>query len=210
VSGLAAGEGDYSKLPKLLKERFVFLNVYCTNVESEHAPRGPDGPFQFTDRSVPVYVVKKWDGETMVQKLGFSGAAQKEQGMRTLAQVLEKAAKDHGPIVPPKAFRPLTKAYEKAMKSLSGKKPGAAYKDFAKAVTMGADESAFPGGPPAVAKKAQARLDEIDAALEAAIDAALELKVAKAKIELKKVARKYKGVTTLEEKLTEARETMAE
>ena len=56
MRGLAQGEKGYEKFPELFKKHFVFLNVYCRSVAEEHNARGPEGPYQFKDRSVPVLV----------------------------------------------------------------------------------------------------------------------------------------------------------
>ena len=63
------------------------MKVYCTSVKSEHDPRGPEGPFQFQDRSVPVYLLKKWDGETMTEAaagLSFPNGVNASADGRTL------------------------------------------------------------------------------------------------------------------------------
>ena len=91
MRGLAEGKGD-KKTAKAMKEKFVFLNVYCRSVKEEHEPRGPKGPYQFVDRSVPVCVIKKWDGTTFNQKLGF--VADPKAGMRNLESWMVKALKD--------------------------------------------------------------------------------------------------------------------
>ena len=93
MRGLAAGEKGFEKLSKTLKDNFVFLNVYCTSVAAEHDPRGPDGPYQFKDRSVPVLVFKKWNGETLKQQLGFY--SDPRVGRDTLVSMVEQALKKH-------------------------------------------------------------------------------------------------------------------
>jgi len=100
VRGLAAGEKDYEAYKKIFQTKFVFLNEYTTSVAAEEEPRGPEGPYRFQDRSVPVLVLKRWSGETLAQQLGFQ--PNPEQAKRALAQIVDKALKDHGPVVPPK------------------------------------------------------------------------------------------------------------
>ena len=84
------------------RSKFVFLNVYCRSVKEEHDPRGPEGPFRFTDRSVPVVVIKKFDGTSLVHQLGWGGGADR------LAQLVDKAVKKNGPVAPPRARSSLT------------------------------------------------------------------------------------------------------
>ena len=143
----------------MLRKNFIFLNVYCTSVADEHDPRGPEGPYQFKDRSVPVLLFKKWNGETINQTLGFS--PDPKTAKRRLAQLVESALKKHGKVSPPKALKPLIKSYEKGMKYLAKDNPGAAYREFAKAVKGGKDTKKFREGPPDVALNARTRIDEI-------------------------------------------------
>ena len=110
MRGLAGGEKGYERFPRLLAKSFVFLNVYCHSVKEEHDPRGPEGPYRFQDKSVPVLLIKRWNGETIIQQLGFN--PQPEPAKRTLARLVERALKKHGPVLPPKALRPLMKGYE--------------------------------------------------------------------------------------------------
>ena len=72
MRALAEGKGDFKKYRKLLQEKFICVNVYCKAVKDEHEPRGPEGPYQFKDRSVPVLLFKRWNGETLIQQLGFT------------------------------------------------------------------------------------------------------------------------------------------
>ena len=65
------------KTTKAMREKFVFLNVYCQSVKDEHDPRGPEGPYRFEDTSVPVIVIKKWDGTTLKQQLGWGDGGAK-------------------------------------------------------------------------------------------------------------------------------------
>ena len=80
-----------------MAEDFVFLNVYCQSVEDEHKPRGPKGPFQFNDRSVPVFVIKDHTGKTLVQQLGWSRSPDPDR----LAEMLKKAHRKASPIKSP-------------------------------------------------------------------------------------------------------------
>lgn len=140
------------------------VNFYTTSVADEHDPRGPDGPYQFKDRSVPLFIIKKWDGETLIHQLGFA----RQGGDRQLAAWVEKAVKENGPISPPKALRPLMKAMDKARAHLAKERPGPAWKELVKVVEGGSEKKHFPDGPPTVAVEAQ---QKIDAILEAANDA---------------------------------------
>lgn len=91
-----------------MTENFVFLNVYCQSVEDEHKPRGPKGPFQFNDRSVPVLVIKDHTGKTLFQQLGWSRSPDPAR----LAEIITTAQRKAGPIKPAKdeerkpVFRP--------------------------------------------------------------------------------------------------------
>lgn len=174
MRGLAKGTKGYEKTKKAMQEKFVFLNVYCTSVADEHKPRGPEGPYQFNDKSVPVSVIKRWDGHSFHQELGFTSDPQ-----RNLARVagwIEKALKENGPVLPPKKLRPLMKVYEKGLGYLAKKRPGYAWKEFAKVEKLGADKKRFPQGPPAVAADATARKAEIKDELEKALAAAEDLR----------------------------------
>ena len=202
VRGLAEGKGDFAEYRKVLTEKFVLLNVYCKSVAEEHDPRGPDGPYQFKDRSVPVLVIKKWNGETLLQQLGFGGKG--EQAMKRVSNWIDRASKDNGRIVPPKHIKPLAKAYQKALEHLEKGKPGTAWKELAKAVKGGEDAKLFPDGPPGVAREAKAKMDEILEGADDVVAQALELPTTKAKIALKKVLRQYKGVPGVKEKVDEA------
>jgi hypothetical protein len=160
VRGLAAGEKDYEAYRKIFQTKFVFLNEYTTSVAGEEQPRGPEGPYRFQDRSVPVLVLKRWSGETLVQQLGFQPDA--AQAKRALAQIVDKALKDHGPVVPPKALRPLLKSFEAGRAHLEKKRVAAAIREFRSVERLGADTKRFPE-PPDVAEKATeelARLSE--------------------------------------------------
>lgn len=149
---------DKKKLKKTardLREKFVFLNVYCKSVKDEHDPRGPEGPYRFKDRSVPVVVIKKFDGTTLKQQLGWGG------GARQLAQIVEKAVKDNGPVAPPKALRPLLKAYAKAEKALDHKRIRNAVRELQKVVKGAQDQKKFKDGMPDVGVKAKEALDKL-------------------------------------------------
>lgn len=151
---------DKKKLKKTaqdLREKFVFLNVYCRSVKDEHDPRGPEGPYRFQDRSVPVVVIKKFDGTTLKQQLGWGGSA------RQLAQIVDKAVKDNGPVAPPRALRPLLKSWEKAQKSLGRKRIRDAVRELQKVVNGGRDKKRFKDGMPDVAVRAQEELKKLKA-----------------------------------------------
>jgi len=144
-----------------MAEKFVFLNVYCRSVQDEHAPRGPEGPYRFQDRSVPVLVIKRWDGKTLKQQLGFLNDP--KLGRKTLARVIDQAVKDNGPVAPPKALRPLLKQAEQAEKALSRQRIKAAVRVYQKIVKAGADRKKFADGPPSVAVEAARALEKLEA-----------------------------------------------
>ncbi|MHC4163297.1 MAG: hypothetical protein ACYSUM_14305 [Planctomycetota bacterium] len=167
MRGLAAGEKGYEKYKKAFGRNFVFLNEYTTSVQAEHDPRGPEGPYRFQDRSVPVLVFKRWDGETLIQQLGFY--PDPKMAKKSLANFVDKALKKNGPVVPPKALRPLLKAYDKGVKHLEKKRFGAAIRELLKIEKAAANRKEFPA-PPEVAEKAAAHLkklgEDVDAMLE--------------------------------------------
>ena len=155
MRALLADQKKLKTTAKALREKFVFLNVYCKSVKEEHDPRGPEGPYQFKDRSVPVVVIKKFDGTTFKQKLGWSG------GAKQLAQIVDKAVKDNGPVAPPRALRPLLKSYGKAQKALDRKQVRNAIRELQKVVKGGQNQKKFKDGTPDVAIKAQEELDKL-------------------------------------------------
>jgi soluble cytochrome b562 len=155
VRALLDDEKKLKKTARDLREKFVFLNVYCRSVKDEHDPRGPEGPYQFKDRSVPVVVIKKFDGTTLKQQLGWGG------GARQLAQIVEKAVKDNGPVAPPKALRPLLKAYAKAERALERRQVRSAVRELQKVVKAAQDQKKFKDGVPDVAVKARSALDKL-------------------------------------------------
>ena len=185
------------------------MNVYTKSVKDEHDPRGPEGPYRFTDRSVPVLVIKKWDGETLKQQLGF--VRDVKAGTKALARTIEKAAKDNGPIAPPKALRPLLKAYAKAEESLAKKRVKRAVSDLRKVVKAGDDSKKFADGPPEVANRARAALDRLQAAAEQELDAieqaAADDPVA-ARKRLKRIAYDYGSFPTVRERAKRALEAL--
>ncbi|MHC4077774.1 MAG: hypothetical protein ACYST0_04930 [Planctomycetota bacterium] len=146
------------KIAKALREKFVFLNVYCRSVKDEHDPRGPKGPYQFKDRSVPVVVIKKFDGTTLKQQLGWGGGANR------LAHIVDRAVKDNGPVAPPKALRPLLKSFAKAQKALDRKQVRTAVRELQNVVKGGQNQKKFKDGMPDVALKAQEELDKLKSA----------------------------------------------
>ncbi len=198
VRSLADGGKEFPKMPKLMKEKFVFLNVYCRSVADEHKPRGPEGPYQFNDKSVPVVVIKKWDGETLHQKLGFS--SDQDAGNRDLKRALDQALKKNGPITAPKALRPLIKKIATADKHLKSKRPSHAFKELQKVIDAGNDKKKFPKGPPTLAKKAAAKQEAIVKQGEEEIAKAEALATENPKKSagtLKKLLRLYRGIPKL-------------
>jgi hypothetical protein len=173
VSGLAQGAKGYEKAQKAMREKFVFLNVYCTSVKDEHEVRGPKGPYSFQDKSVPVCVIKRWDGHTYRQQLGFGSDAKRNQ--KSVADWIEKALKENGPVLPPKRLRPLMKCFEKGEAYLTKKRPGYAWKEFAKVLKLGGDRKKFPEGAPSVVAKAQQKQEVIREQLRRGIEAARAL-----------------------------------
>jgi len=158
VRGLAAGEKGYEKYKKLFQTKFIFLNEYCTSVKAEHDPRGPEGPYRFQDRSVPVLLFKRWDGKTLIQQLGFQ--PNPEQAKKSLARYVDKALKENGPVVPPKALRPLLKAQKKGMEHLAKKRYGTAIREFQKIEKAAANKKKFPE-PPDLLADVQAQLKQL-------------------------------------------------
>ena len=185
---LASGEGEFRKYKKLLQEKFVLLNVYCRSVKEEHDPRGPEGPYQFTDRSVPVLVFKRWDGKTLIQQLGFQSDT--EAATKSLVRFVDKALKENGPVVPPKALRPLLKGFAKAEGHLEKKRIAAAVRELLKVVKAGANEKKFPETPD-VAKQAQAKLDALLKEANEALEQAAVMEPDARKKELLRIRREY-------------------
>lgn len=157
MRALLADQKKLKKTAKDLRDKFVFLNVYCKSVKDEHDPRGPEGPYRFQDRSVPVVVIKKFDGTTLKQQLGWGGDA------RQLAQIVDKAVKDNGPVAPPKALRPLLRSWQKAQKALERKQVRNAVRELRELVSAGQDPNKFGDGMPDVAVRAQEELDKLRA-----------------------------------------------
>ncbi len=195
MRGLAAGEKDYESYRKILQTKFVFLNEYTTSVAAEEAPRGPEGPYRFQDRSVPVLLLKRWNGETLVQQLGFQPDA--EQAKRALAQIIDKALKDHGPVVPPKALRPLLKSQDAGIAHLAKKRVAAAIREFRNVERLGADTKRFPE-PPDVAAQATGELAKLS---EEGLKLVAE---AKTQADVKEVLREYGELPAVAEKAKEA------
>ena len=156
MRGLTSGKKGYEKWPKLLQKNFVFLNEYTTSIAEEHEPRGPEGPYSFKDRSVPVLVVKKWNGDTIVQQLGWGGAESR------LEQILSSAIKKNGPVAPPKALRPLLKSYKKGMQHLGKERTAAAVREFQAVLKAGGKKKVFREEPPPVMNDATERLKELE------------------------------------------------
>jgi hypothetical protein len=201
VRGLAAGEKDYEAFKKIFQTKFVFLNEYTTSVAAEEEPRGPEGPYRFQDRSVPVLVLKRWSGETLVQQLGFQ--PNPEQAKRALAQIVDKALKDHGPVVAPKALRPLLKSFDAGQLHLSKKRIAAAIREFRNVERLGADPKKFPE-PPEVAARAADELAKLsEEGLKLVTDA-------KTQAEVKAVLRDYGELPAVAEKAKEAAAALPE
>jgi hypothetical protein len=203
VRGLAAGEKGYESYAKLFKQSFVFLNEYTTSVQAEHDPRGPEGPYRFTDRSVPVLVIKRWDGETIVQQLGF--IADPAQARRSLAQIVDRAVKKHGPVIPPKALRPLIKSLEKGEAALNKRRTSEAIREFSRVVDKGSDTGKFPE-PPSMVATAQAHLDALRAEAEKAVaeaEAIAEENPKAARRQLVRTLREYGEFRDLKAKINE-------
>ena len=177
----------------------MFLNEYTTSVAAEEEPRGPEGPYRFQDRSVPVLVLKRWSGETLVQQLGFQ--PNPEQAKRALAQIVDKALKDHGPVVPPKALRPLTKSFDAGKAHLSKKRVAAAIREFRNVERLGADTKKFPE-PPDVAARASEELAKLS---EEGLGLVAE---AKSQADLKAILREYGELQAVAEKANEAAATL--
>jgi len=202
VRALAAGEKDYEKYRKIFRENFVFLNVYTKSVAEEHDPRGPEGPYRFVDKSVPVLVFKRWNGETILQQLGFQ--PNPEHAKRSLAQIVDRVLKKHGPVIPPKALRPLLKRWEKAEKYLEKERTAPAIRELLKIVAMGADEKKFPE-PPEVLAKARAALKNLEEAADEAIAKAKALEPEEAKKALRRIEMDYRGLEPVEKKVDAAK-----
>ncbi len=195
---------DKKKLKKTardLQKKFIFLNAYCRSVADEHKPRGPKGPYQFTDRSVPVLVIKQWDGKTLKQQLGWGGAA------RRLAGIVDKAVKKNGPVAPPKALRPLLKAYEKAQDALKKKRIRPAIKELVRVAKAAVDKKKFKDGIPAVGLAARKALAGLEAKAEQAladIQKRLAGDVAAARKALNRLLANYGGIESVKKKIKKA------
>ncbi len=205
VRALAAGKTEDKKLKKFAKDvskKFVFLNVYCRSVKEEHDPRGPDGPYQFVDKSVPVVVIKRWDGKTFKQQLGWN----QSWGVDGLAKMLQKAAKDNGPIAPPKALRPLLKAMAAADKHLGAERTAPAIRELNRIVKLGTNKKKFPDGPPEIVGDAQKRLDGLADAARKALESARANETDPASLEktYRKLLATYRGLGPVEQTIRDA------
>lgn len=209
MRGLAAGDKGYEKYPKLLRDNFICVNVFTTSVEEETQPRGPKGAFQFTDKSVPVLVIKKWDGTTISQDLGF--VTNEDIGKKSLAKSLDAAMDKNGPVMPPKLLAPLVRSYDAGVSALKKQKTADAIKSFQEVVKCGDVRKAFPDGPPHVAVDAAERLKEIEKEGEEALDTAKEAASTDAKAAAeayKKLQAAYKGLSGLEKKIKAAQDAL--
>ncbi len=208
MRGLASGAKGFEKFPKIMADKFVFLNVYCKSVKDEHKPRGPEGPYQFNDKSVPVCVVKLWDGTSVIQQLGFG--PDPKLNLKQVARWMEKALKKNGPVLPPKKLRPLAKAFAKGKAYLDKKRPGYAWNEYAKVTKLGGNKKKFPAGPPRVAIEAKKEMDAIKTALEKALIDAQELSdndEAKAKKLFSQIHRKYGSARDLKKLIIAAQKS---
>ena len=210
MRGLGTGEKGYEKYRKIFRKSFIFLNEYTTSVQAEHDPRGPEGPYQFKDRSVPVLVFKRWNGETIVQQLGFN--PQPEQAKRALAQIVDRVLKKHGPVVAPKALRPLLKGWKKAQEHLGKKRTNPAIRELLKIDKAGANTKKFPE-PPEVVEQAREALKKLESDANQALIAAEALASTDpdaAKKALRKVDRDYGALKTVKDKVKVALKKLAD
>ena len=198
MRGLTSGKKGYKKWPKLFQKNFIFLNEYTTSVAEEHEPRGPEGPYRFKDRSVPVLVVKKWNGDTIVQQLGWGGAENR------LEQILSSAIKKNGPVAPPKALRPLLKSYKKGMEHLDKQRTAAAVREFQAVLKAGDKKKAFREDPPPVMNDATERLKELEQRCRGEIEklaATAQPDPVAARKAYGKLLRDYRGIKSLKTEL---------
>ena len=197
MRSLATGEKDYEKYPKLFKKNFVCLNEYTTSVAAEHDPRGPEGPYRFVDRSVPVIVFKRWDGETLVQQLGFGG------GPNAFARLVDRALKKNGPVAPPKALRPLLKAHKKGLEHLAKGRVAPAIRELQKAVAGGQNKKKFEAMPP-VALAAEEELKKLkEQALDLLDQARARTDPKEARKELNRLRREYGRLDGIDDAIKE-------
>lgn len=203
MRGLASGAKGYEKYPKIFRDNFVFLNVYCRSVADEHDPRGPEGPYQFKDRSVPVLVIKRWDGKTIRQQLGFY--PDPKVARPRLEPIVQQALKEHGPIVSPKAIRPLRRDFDRAVSQLDRDRPGAAYELLEKVVKAGNDVKKFTDGPPLIVEEAAKKLEAIvEKGLARVTEAKAIADVASTKKALLDLKRRYRKVPKVLEEINRA------
>ena len=172
MRSLAGGDKGYKDFPKLLRSKFVFLNAYCTSLAAEKAPRGPDGPYQFVDKSVPVYVIKNWEGKTFVQELGYSSG---DSATKALGRILKEVLKKNGAVSAPKQIKALTKIWKKAEASFQKKRPGYGWKELGKLLVLAHDKKKFADGVPTLGLKAQEKIAELEASFSKQLDAAIAL-----------------------------------
>ena len=188
---------------KFFRENFIFLNHYCTSVASEHKPRGPKGPYQFTDKTVPCTVIKRWDGKTLIQKRGFFV---NDKGRKTRTELLKGwlkvAKKGRGKFVETdkEKIKPLLTSYDKAMKLVKDK-PVEAYNEFESLVKKGNDKEEFKAGVPHVAKVAREMKKNIIADAKEKVEKAALYKDEGE--ELKKLKKKYEGIDEITDLLDE-------
>ncbi|MDH3591757.1 MAG: hypothetical protein OER88_07760 [Planctomycetota bacterium] len=209
MRGLASEQKDkkFKKYRKIFQEKFIFLNVYCRSVKEEHDPRGPEGPYQFVDRSVPVVVIKRWDGKTFVQQLGF--IAGQKPGLSRLSSWVDKALKENGPVVPPKALRPLLKSWTKATEHLAKNRPSSAIPELLKITKGAANKKKFPDGPPEVAALATAKLEELTQIARRGVSAADDIADPKEKRKaLNRIQRDYGRIAAIKQLVKEKLKTI--
>ena len=210
VRGVTSGDKGFEKYPQLIRDNFVCLNVYPSTGADETGLRGPKGPFQFQDKSLPVLVIKRWDGTTLVQQLGMI-RADEAGGKRWIADFIDDSVSKNGTVIPPRFVIPLDTAFKKAEAYLEKDRTSYAIKELQKVVKAGASKKAFPKGPPAVVAQAAERLKAIAEKGEAELEEA----VAAAKADPKKAAkayrdllRSYKGLSELEAKIKQAQKEL--
>ncbi len=89
----------YAKYRRVLQDKFVCLCDFTKSTADEVGKRGPKGPYQIENKSVPVLVLKKWNGDELAIKYGFP--TDKETAPALLATLIEQALDANGPIARP-------------------------------------------------------------------------------------------------------------
>lgn len=203
---VAAGKDDFAPMRDHLKSKFVCLNVHVGSEPDETAPRGPEGPYRFQEKSVPVLVIKRWDGKTLVSQCGFTTDG--EAGAESVAGMIEEAVEANGPIIEPKRLLALERSWEKVEKELEKQRFGQAYEQLAKIVAAGADREAFPAGSPEPSVRAEEKRKELKAELAAKlaeIEKIAQRDATEAKVELQRLLRSYRASKELREMIEAVR-----